>query len=1182
MRFPRQSEASLRQRLLLLTMLTSAIGMSLGYTTFFLYDVHLARERKGTELQATAEQIETNATAALAFGDSAEGAKLLRALRARGDIRRAVLYRADDSVLAAFARDDLAGEPVAPAHRPQGLAWEKTFLAFDSPVRHEQQTLGSLYLEADLRDLEARKRRFEQITALIAAGGLILVYFLTVALQRGITKPILELAGLARVVAANQSYSQRAPELPGRELRQLGADFNHMLQEIQQRDAALQDAHDTLEDRVVERTLEVEGQMAERRRAEQELEQRTAFLNALVASNPLATVVTDAHGRITLTNPAFHALFGYDFAETYGHELGELVTHESDHDELRSSFLDVAASQTPVHKSGRRRHKNGKLLDLDIFIVPLDKTGEHLELLILYQDISQRLESEKAIRESEELFRNLSSAAPVGIFVADKQGHCPYINQRGLEMIGLSESEAGGLAWTQAVHPDDAERVSQEFAAAAAAEITFTSSYRLRNPDGRSIRVEVIARPLLDADAVCRRYIGVALDVSERFETAERLREAKEAAEAASVAKSEFLANMSHEIRTPMNGILGMTELALDTDLNSEQREYLGMVKSSTESLLSIINDILDFSKIEAGHLELECVPFSLMDCIESALQPLALRAQEKGLDLAWSLYPDAPEWVTGDPTRLRQILVNLVGNAIKFTKQGSVTVRVDRLSPGSANPALVFAVSDTGIGIPPEKHRAIFDSFSQADTSTTREFGGTGLGLSICSRLVHLMGAHMEIDSAVGRGSTFSFVLNLPLAAPPPQHPPARPLPELAGVRVLVVDDSEVNRHLLDRLLPQWGLVPVSASSGAHAIELFAAETRAGLSFGMVLMDRNMPGMNGYDTAEILRNSERHGQLPILMLSSGVLPEDRERAARLRILQHLTRPIRRDVLHRAILKALNMATEVADPANRPALGVSAAPLRLLLVEDNLVNQKLAMRLLEKMGNQVSLAVNGQEAVDLVAVQHFDLILMDIQMPVMGGLEATSAIRNSKNPRVRRLPIVAMTANAMAGDAQKYLEAGMDGYISKPIRREALQAELERVAGRDAGLSSSPPAVGESPAAVDEQSFSFNELLERVDNDRELMRELLEIFKNDFPQNCEELVAAVHLGDLRRVQTIAHTLKGMFANLAAGRAATLAAHLEQLGKGTDASQLPAALAALQQEASALLPILDSCLVEACR
>ena len=1174
-------KASLRQRLLLLTMFTSGMAMTLGYTLFFLYDMHSARERKVAELKTSAELIGTNAAAALAFGDRTEGARLLQALQTRSDVRRAVLLRSDETVLAVYLRGDLLGENAVPMRGPEELTWSPEFLAVDSPIRTASHPVGSLYLEVGLSDLRDRKQRFEQVTAVIAAFSLVLVYFMTSGLQLSISGPILELAGLARAVASNQRYSQRAPELPGRELAQLGADFNHMLGEIERRDAELQEARDTLENRVVERTLEVEGQMAKRLRAEHELQERTAFLDTLIASNPIPIVVVDRDGRISLSNPAFDSLFGYAREETSGQQLNDLVVPASEREESLASLQGLVFPNT-LHKTARRIHKNGRRLDVEVHIVALEVHDRPPEFLILYQDITQRLRSEKAIRESEELFRTLSSAAPVGIFMADESGSTKYLNEHWLEMSGLSAVEAKGVGWSHSIHPEDLQRVLGEYQNATREGKVFSSSYRLVSTKGRTIQVEGMARAIANSDGAQRGYIGVVQDVNERHEAAERLKEAKEAAETANVAKSEFLANMSHEIRTPMNGIIGMTELTLDTELSAEQRDYVSMVKSSAEALLTIVNDILDFSKIEAGRMELECAPFSLLDCVEDALQPLGVRAQEKGLDLVWALGQEVPEWVTGDATRLRQILVNLAGNAIKFTKTGAVSVLVERAATQSGEVAvsLRFVVADTGIGIPTEKHQAVFESFSQADASTTREFGGTGLGLSISARLVKLMGSEMELESELGKGSTFSFTISLPMATAQPGRV-TQESATLHGKRVLVVDDNEVNLHLLDRLLSQWGLVPVLACSGSEAVELFERNQAGATAFPLILMDRNMPEMNGYQTTEKIRQCDPSRRAAILILSSTFDPADRALEKKLGIARHLTRPIRRAVLQQAMLESLEQREPAtAGPSAKAAAGESAPQtrLRLLLVEDNAVNQKLETRLLEKMGHKVALAVNGLQATEMAEQQGFDLILMDIQMPVMGGVEATRIIRASKNPAVRNVRIVAMTANAMIGDAEKYLEVGMDGYISKPIRTKVLKAELDKFAS-NAGGPRKPPAVTEAPTHPDEGGFSLSTLLERVEQDRELLRELIEIFNEEFPRYREELRQAVGRGELRRVATVAHALKGMFANLAAERAAALAGKLERLGKGTETAGLAGALEVFESECATLLPMLDSCLLE---
>jgi PAS domain S-box-containing protein len=658
----------------------------------------------------------------------------------------------------------------------------------------------------------------------------------------------------------------------------------------------------------------------------------------------------------------------------------------------------------------------------------------------LYSDISQRIKAETALKESEELFRTLSGAAPVGIFMDDGQGNCLYVNERWMEMTGLTAAEAMGQGWYAAVHPDDRERVHKEWIAATEARTLFDCGYRYVCKSGKVVRVDVIARAISASGGGSRGYIGVAQDVTEKYQAAERLLEAKEAAEAASRAKSEFLANMSHEIRTPMNGIIGMTELTLDTELAPEQREYLEMVKSSADALLGIINDILDFSKIEAGRLELECVPFSLVDTIDDALHPLALRAQQKRLELTWSIEGDVPELIHGDPTRLRQILINLVGNAVKFTKEGHVSVRAVRLDSQSGEIAIRFSVRDTGIGIPVEKHRQIFEAFSQADTSTTREFGGTGLGLSISARLVNLMGGEIGLRSTMEEGSEFFFTARFaPAASDGATHSAPRPVPE----------------------------------------------------------------------------------------------------------------------------SLRRATQRRS---------------LLLVEDNAVNQKLGMRMLEKMGHQVTLAVNGQQAVDAVQFRQFDLILMDIQMPVLSGIDATRAIREREKGTERRTPIIAMTAHAMAGDADKFLEAGMDSYISKPIQSGILRAEIDRLTQTQ--IIEGESKMSKEVHSSETTSINLNELLARVDNDRELLCDLLSIFKQEFPGYLQALQNAVERSDVAQVAGVSHTLKGMLSNLAVTKAAASISRLEQFARAGESLPLRKALAVFEQDVKGLLPEMESYLAEA--
>jgi two-component system, sensor histidine kinase and response regulator len=914
--------------------------------------------------------------------------------------------------------------------------------------------------------------------------------------------------------------------------------------------------------------------ITESKRAEAELRESRAHLQLALQASNIGPWDWDLINNQVRFSREWKQQLGYAENEITS-DLSEFSSrlHPEDAERIAAMLeLCMADPSKEYDVEFRMRHKDGTYrwihtrgsLHYDTAGRPVRMLGCHLDITDrrLAQEELREAKVAATLREGAERYNFLADTVPQIIWTARPDGGLDYYNKAWFDYTGLTLEETKDWGWGVVLHPDDLQHAIDRWTRSFTTGENYEVEYRFKRASDGAYRWHLgRALPMRDELGEIVQWVGTCTDIDDArcskemlqtandelglrvLERTSELHAAKEAAETANRAKSEFLANMSHEIRTPMNGIIGMTDLALETELNRDQREYLGMVKSSAHSLLGLINDILDFSKIEAGKLELESIEFSLRDCVGGMLKPLGIRADQKGLELVADIHSGVPDQLIGDSMRLRQILINLTDNAIKFTERGEIVISVSSQSITDDESELHFSVSDTGIGIPQEKQKAIFEAFAQADGSTTRTYGGTGLGLSIASQLIQKMGGRIWIESNVGEGTTFHFTARLGVRAAlsPASH--AEPQ-DLQGLRALVVDDNAVNRRMLSAMLLNWRMKPTVVASGAGALKEMTRAANANAAYEVVLLDAMMPEMDGFALAEKINEQPALAEATVMMLSSAMPAGTAERCSALGIAGWLSKPITQSELLDAILIAISRDKENGGSPDAqtqvPETGGAGSGLRILVAEDNLINRAVATGILEKAGHVLVHAANGREAVEAFSDGAFDLILMDVQMPEMDGFEATRRIRELEEATGGHIKIAAMTAHAMAGDRERCLAAGMDDYVSKPLRKDDL---LRTVDGAR--------IVGDRLETGTRFLYNREELLSQCDGDEDLMAELVSIFHDNTPRILRAVGEALEKGDAPALATQAHKLLSSLGVFGAGRARTLALRLEKHAEEND-------------------------------
>ncbi|MCX5811871.1 MAG: PAS domain S-box protein [Proteobacteria bacterium] len=908
--------------------------------------------------------------------------------------------------------------------------------------------------------------------------------------------------------------------------------------------------------------------ITQRKMMEEALQNERENFQTLSENAPFGMVMTAPDGIFTYINPKFKELFGYDESDIPDGRTWS-----------RKAFPDQECRRRVIAAwlEDRKGTLEGGRFAPEVFTVTCKDGTEKIVSFVSVllgnggsvltcEDVSELKQHENALKESENKFRDLTEKSLVGIYLLQDNAF-RYVNSRFAEIHGYSVEEiVNKVDSKDLVLPEDwslfIENVKKKMEEGAE-----SLGYRFRalTKDKRVIYVEVLRTQTIYKGRPA--IIGTLIDITDNVKTHEDLTKAKEIAESANKAKSEFLANMSHEIRTPLNGVVGMAGLLLDTNLDAEQRDFAETVVNSANTLLAVVNDILDFSKVEAGKLDLEVIDFDIRTSVEEVADMLSLRAHDKGLECIFMVDPEVPSFVRGDPGRIRQILMNLAYNAIKFTEKGEISVCATLEEESDSHAKVLFTVADTGIGISAENMDRLFKSFSQVDASTTRKYGGTGLGLAISKHLVEMMGGNISVESIEGKGSKFLFTIVLEKQQTTPESE-ARTREDIKGIHVLVVDDNDTNQRVLKAYLYSWGCRCILTSSGIEALRQLRQAKSNNDPFDIAIIDMLMPGMDGETLGRIIKEDDDVKDIILVMLTSGGQRGDAARSKEIGFAAYLTKPVKSTQLFNCLATIIcgRQVTEKKEPApfiTKHSIREDAKRMvKILVAEDNATNQKVAVRILEKLGYRADVVANGKEAVVAVDMIPYNLVLMDVQMPEMDGFEATGIIRNKEKLNGTHMPIIAMTAHALKGDKERCIEAGMDDYVSKPIQPKELVAAIERCLST---LQSSRQKPIFETKPVHKFIFDRSAFLERLDGDEELMKEIVDVFMADFPNQLAGLKDALSQDNAYALERQAHAMKGAAANIEARSLKNIAFELETAGNSKDISQAGTLIKKLEME-----------------